>query len=216
MSAINYSRRASLGILAASPAAMLPTLALLSCGQRVEAAGCDAIRAAIVHHTRCVEQEAAFNRDTFNPAEHAYYREIEAIPHVKTATGFLNIEGTKTHLSTSDEATVATARRVLNNPPSSVAEDDNYLRTIQEVVAAADHRAAAAQAIRDRHHMDALEEQQQAIIDRTDEALQQVADIPADSLDALLLKAEFMRDQAIWPEYASAIVADIATLAGRA
>jgi len=218
MDQANPSRRSTLAMLATGPIALLPALAVAQCSAKAEAAMISPdVSARLTAYHEAERKLIQYSREVATPASEACELAVSAIPHHRTASSFLNAGGTRVHLSTENEASVATARRALKGVVYIESNPDaDYWATVRELVEADDERKAKRDRLRARYSVDAIEAREEELGDRCSDALVAFMETPARTIHDVLLKAELTEQEDGWEAAGKHILADVRRLAGRA
>lgn len=212
------SRRAAIGILAASPVALLPALHSPAQAAPVAAAGQSPAMRGLMDDYRALDRDCDYWLKTaYDPAWRKAHDDIAAIPHHRTAHSFRNFEGGLTSLTTEDPSSVATARRVMDDDKGDwLSFDQDYVDTITELAKAADKRDQRKKEIRKVYNIDALVEQEDARGEALGKAIDRILEAEAQTVGDLAAKLEIVVETDCWLHggFQEAVTADIRRLAG--
>lgn len=179
------------------------------------------LMAAISRYHAAEATSATFTEEVFRVASAAFKKAADAVPHHRTSATFINANNERRSLSTEGGATIATARRVLQDVKDGhifghevVESDAEYLAAIRELVIAADKREIEIQSLRVDHRIDAIGAQADLLTRAAAAALDAALTTPVASLGELLAKAEIVQETENWERGGEDLLADIRRLAG--
>jgi len=220
MSDNTASRRRLLGALLVMPAAAIATSPALAYVPAAPGRASPDLVQAILNQRRASAFAHHYADTVHTPAFDAWQADAAQVPHVTTANSFASALGERVALSTSNDGTVATSRRVLANfdagrLPSAPAD---YVATLRELIEAADERDVERERLRLRHRVDATGDRCDRLTDMSLEAIDAVLAIPARNVADLAAKIAFIGEVEWWDVSAAhdAISSDARCLAGEA
>ncbi|MBD3761478.1 hypothetical protein [Rhizorhabdus sp.] len=214
-----HSRRSALGILATGPVAMLPALAVMSCGTKADAGTIGELPALIAKYHRAEARCTRFDERVESPACKQFAEAVGAIPHHRTVHGFANINGDVTHLDTANPASVAVARKALAGEiyeTSKPTDGGAYWDTVRELVRADDARNEQMGRLRIDFRIDEYDSHSEKLASYAWEAKWAAINYPVNSLAELCLKLDFIEEEGAFADEDAglAVAADVRRLAG--
>lgn len=209
----NPSRRSALAILGTAPIALLPSLAVLQCSEKADAAPTGSLAEPIRHYRTLLADYDRFDAEVHMPALTASQEAISKVPHHRTRRTYENVLHEHISLSTQDPASVATARKVLADGWTK--SDPDYHATLTELANAAKRRDAKIARIEKDFNLRALRKREDDFSKRLCAATSAVVFTEVRSLADLADKADFITETEGWSidDYQERIVADIRQLA---
>ena len=215
----NATRRHVLGALLVVPAAAAAKPVFPATRIRPDQPSPD-LTQAILYQRRANSLAHHYANTVHTPAYDRWQEAVARIPHVVTASSFVNVKGDRITLTTADNSSLACSRSVLSavaeGEPSRV--DAEYLATLREQVSAAEHRDAERDRLRLYHRVDATGERCDRLTDISLAAIDGALAIPARNVADLAAKIAFIDEVAWWdvPAAHDAISSDARRLAGEA
>lgn len=204
---IDLNRRAF--IAGASVAAVGVTAPVLA----VSGSADTGIDQAIATFRATSEASSRFHDRVFTPANAAWRRAVDALPHYETGTVFTMGGGRSRPLTTANDHDVLVAKSIARDcRPTS----DPFNAACHELAAAAEGREQQSEVLKQRFRVSELGQQSDDLGGVSAKALWAVELYPVTNVRELLLKAEVLEEAGIEEVEVETLLTDLRRITGRA